>query len=366
MGEALRLAQRGYGRTSPNPMVGAVIVRAGKILARGWHRQAGLPHAEIEAFNDAHRRGGTLKGATLFVTLEPCSTQGRTPPCTEAIISSGIKRVIIGATDPNPAHAGRAFTILKRAGITVTRGVMEAECTSLNEAFNHWIVHRTPFVTVKAAMTLDGKIATATGESKWMTGEKARQKGMWLREGADGVLVGVNTIIADDPSLTFRPTKSSASSSRSKLLRRFVLDSIARTPLSSKVVSDGQRELTTVIVSALAPANRVRELSRRVQVLKSPAANGRVHLPWVLRELGKQSVTSLLVEGGGEVNASFLMSGLAQRIAFFYAPKILGGRKSKAGVAGDGAESLNQTIGLVSPQWEKIGEDLFLSARVKP
>jgi diaminohydroxyphosphoribosylaminopyrimidine deaminase / 5-amino-6-(5-phosphoribosylamino)uracil reductase len=223
---ALRLARRGQGLTSPNPMVGAVLVKRGKIIGRGWHRQAGGPHAEIEALRDAQKRGHSAKGATLFVTLEPCSTHGRTPPCTDAIIAAGIKRVVVGATDPNPKHSGRAFKILRRAGIMVeafgvprSRGkggelradrlkaelqTLVAECTRLNEAFNHWIVHHTPFITVKAAMTLDGKIATASGESKWITGEQARTHGMKLRQGSDAVLVGINTILADDPTLMAR------------------------------------------------------------------------------------------------------------------------------------------------------------------
>jgi diaminohydroxyphosphoribosylaminopyrimidine deaminase / 5-amino-6-(5-phosphoribosylamino)uracil reductase len=224
MRHAIRLARRGCGTTSPNPMVGAVLVKSGKIIGRGWHRRAGLPHAEIEALRDAQKYGHSAKGATLYVTLEPCSTHGRTPPCTEAIIAAGIKRVVVGATDPNPKHSGRAFKILRRAGIEVVwwgetssspnqmtkktgrspHQTLADECARLNEAFNHWIVHRTPFVTVKAAMTLDGKIATASGESKWITAEAARACAMKLRRGADAILVGINTILADDPGLTAR------------------------------------------------------------------------------------------------------------------------------------------------------------------
>ena len=196
---ALRLAQRGYGATSPNPMVGAVLVKGGKIIGRGWHRRAGQPHAEIEALRDAQKRGHNPRGATLYVTLEPCCTHGRTPPCTDAIITAGIKRCL-GATDPNPKHAGKGFKILRRAGIKLFTEFWAMNARRLNEAFNHWIVHRTPFVTVKAAMTLDGKIATASGESKWITGEKARAHGMKLRQGSDAILVGINTILADDPS----------------------------------------------------------------------------------------------------------------------------------------------------------------------
>src|SRR5690348_3714183 len=223
---ALRLARRGYGTASPNPMVGAVLVKSGRIIGRGWHKRAGGPHAEIEALHDAQRHGHSPRGAILYVTLEPCCTHGRTPPCTDAIIAAGIKRVIVGTTDPNPSHAGKGFKILDKAGIAVdwwgerpreplkpaasgSRGrslhlKLADDCARLNEAFNHWIVRRTPFVTVKAAMTLDGKIATAGGESKWITGEKARAYGMKLRQGSDAILVGVNTILADDPSLTVR------------------------------------------------------------------------------------------------------------------------------------------------------------------
>ena len=277
---ALRLARRGRGATSPNPMVGAVLVKNGNIIGQGWHRRAGGPHAEVEAIRDAQRRGHNPRGATLYVTLEPCSTRGRTPPCTDAIIAAGIKRVIVGAIDPNPKHAGKGFKILRRAEIKViTLGEWEGrarsplradpglarqrraedcaphqnladECARLNEAFNHWIVRHTPFVTVKAAMTLDGKIGTASGESKWITGHKARAFAMNLRQGADAILVGINTILADDPSLTARNPKSEI---RNPKLRRIVLDTRARTPLKSKMVSDEHAELTTIVVGNVAP-----------------------------------------------------------------------------------------------------------------
>jgi diaminohydroxyphosphoribosylaminopyrimidine deaminase/5-amino-6-(5-phosphoribosylamino)uracil reductase len=361
---ALRLARRGCGATSPNPMVGAVLVKGGKVIGRGWHRRAGLPHAEIEALRDAQKRRQNPRGATLYVTLEPCSTLGRTPPCTEAIGSAGIKKVCIGATDPNPKHAGKGFKILRRAGIEVTHGILAEECERLNEAFNHWIVHRTPFVIVKAAMTLDGKIATAGGESKWITGEKARAHGMKLRQGADAVLVGINTILTDDPSLTFRKRKQ-------KPLRRIVLDSMARTPLTAKIASDEFASLTTIVVGKSALKNRVSALAKKVNVIVAPAANSKLKmknskldLRWLLKKLGAENVTSLLVEGGGEVNASFLLGGLAQRVAFFYAPKILGGRDALKGVAGDGAKSLSEVLQLREVEWRKVGEDLMMTARI--
>jgi diaminohydroxyphosphoribosylaminopyrimidine deaminase/5-amino-6-(5-phosphoribosylamino)uracil reductase len=391
---ALRLARRGYGKTSPNPMVGAVLVKKGHIIGRGWHRRAGAAHAEIEALDSAAAQGHSSKGATLYVTLEPCCTRGRTPPCTDALIAAGIKRVVVGATDPNPKHSGRAFKILKRAGIAVTKAAasrrddrtaqravpakLAAECARLNETFNHWIVHHTPFVTVKAAMTLDGKIATASGQSKWITGEKARAHGMKLRRSADAILVGVNTVLADDPSLIVRPVKKgniehSTSNIQHRMpgLRRIVLDSMARTPLTAKVVSDEQAALTTIVVSRRAPTKRVAALAKRVNVLVAPVRNSQLStlnsqldLRWLLKRLGAEGVTNLLVEGGGEVNASFLIGGFAQRIAFFYAPKILGGRESRKAVAGEGARSLAEALQLREIEWKRIGPDLLLTARV--
>ncbi len=361
---ALRLARRGYGATSPNPMVGAVLVKGGKIIGRGWHRRAGGPHAEIEALVDAKRGGHNARGATLFVTLEPCCTHGRTPPCTDAIITAGIKRVVIGTVDPNPNHAGRGLGILKRAKIAVTAlPALADECADLNEVFNHWIVDRGPFVTVKAAMTLDGKIATANGESKWITGEKSRAFAMKMRQGSDAILVGVNTILADNPSLTFRGHGPVAKHQENRL-RRVVLDSMARTPLKARVVSDEFAALTTIVVGRDAPRKRVNELSRRTNVLVAPGRT-RIDLRWLLKKLGAQNVTSLLVEGGGEVNASFLLGRLAHRVAFFYAPKILGGHDSRKAVAGGGAKSLDDVIQLGNIEWRKLGGDLLLTARVK-
>ena len=368
---ALRLARHGYGMTSPNPMVGAVLVKGGKISGRGWHHRAGEPHAEIEALLDAQKRRHNPKGATLYVTLEPCCTHGRTPPCTDAIVTAGIRRVVVGATDPNPKHSGKGLRILQRAGIEVimvgsTDGPLANDCEKLNVAFNHWVVHRTPFVTIKAAMTLDGKIATANGESKWITGEEARAYGMKLRQTADAILVGINTVLADNPSLTVRTRMA-------KPIRRIILDSLARTPLQAKVVNDKYAALTTVVVSKSAPKDRAVALAKRVKVIVAPAAKPRppstrpesLDLPWLLKRLGGENVASLLVEGGGEVNASFLHGGLAQRVAFFYAPKILGGRDARKAVAGEGARSLAEAIRLRDVTWKQLGPDWLLTARVE-
>ena len=370
---ALRLAQHGHGKTSPNPTVGAVLVKQGRVIGRGRTAPVGGPHAEIQALRHAQRRGFDARGATLYVTLEPCCTHGRTPPCTDAIVAAGIRRVIVGATDPNPKHSGKGFTVLKRFGVEVFRDVLSEDCAKLNEAFNHWIVRRSPFVTVKAAMTLDGKIATANGESKWITGEKARTYAMRLRQESDAILVGVNTILADNPSLTVRTSNRTGRWRTTKPIRRIVLDSLARTPLSAKIVTDEQSTSTTIVVSKHAPKHRVVALAKRVNVLVAPVrktkmrdAQGEIDLRWLLRRLGAEEVTSLLIEGGGEVNASFLLGGFAQRVGFFYAPKILGGRDARRAVGGEGVLRLADGLKLQQVEWRKVGRDLLLTARVKP
>ena len=363
MREALRLARRGRGETSPNPLVGAVLAKGEKIIGRGWHRRAGLPHAEVEAISDAKRRGNPTKGATLFVTLEPCSTSGRTPPCTCAIVGAGISRVVVAATDPNPAHAGRAFRWLRRRGVAVERGMLADEAAEINFAFNHWITVGLPFVTVKAAMTLDGKIASADGESKWITGPEARREGMKLRHEADAILVGVNTILADDPALTLRDIGRPKAEWQGLPLRRIILDPRARMPLGSRILSDQFVEQTTVVVSRDAPAKRLAKLKQRCRVITCTLAKRGFSLKSLLRKLGRQGCTHLLVEGGGETNAAFIEAGLAKRVVFFYAPKILGGRDSRTAVAGDGL-SLAKGLRLEKIRWRNLGSDLMLTARV--
>ncbi len=356
---ALKLARRGFGRTSPNPMVGAVLVSGRAVIGKGWHHLAGEAHAEINALLDAQRGPRTPIGGTLYVTLEPCCTRGRTPPCTDAIIRAGIRRVVVGATDPNPAHAGRGLEILRGAGIEVASGVLALEANELNSAFNHWIVHRTPFVTVKAGMSLDGKIATVSGESRWITGEASRAMGMRFRAGADAIVVGVNTIIADDPSLTIRLPGFGR-----KRWRRIILDPRARTPLAAKALADGECE-TVIVTTKAAPEGRAKALAKFATVLKAPERDGRIDLKWLLRKLGESEITSLLVEGGGETNASFLDSGLAHRVAFFYAPLAIGGRHAPKAVGGTGAQSISGAIKLLEPRWRKAGTDVLLTARVE-
>ncbi len=363
---ALRLARRARGYTSPNPLVGAVLVKGSVLIGQGWHHRAGEPHAEIEALNDARRRGHSPRGATLFVTLEPCSTHGRTPPCTEALIEAGLRRVVVAAADPNPAHAGRGFDLLRAAGVRVEVGLLCAEAERLNEPFNHWIVQRSPWVTLKAAITLDGCLATATGESQWITGVPARAAAMQLRREADAVLVGVNTVLADDPALTVR----GAARDRAKNWRRVILDSRARTPLTARVVTDEHAGQTTIFVGERAPRARREALAARVNVVVAPAAAGdparagRLDLRWILDQLGASRITHLLVEGGGIVHGAFLDQRLVHRVAFFYAPKILGDRAALRAVAGRGARRWREIHRLTDLAWRRLGEDLLLTARV--
>ncbi len=361
--QALRLARRADGRTSPNPLVGAILVQRGRVIGQGYHHQAGRPHAEIEALLHAEKLGESTQGATLYVTLEPCCTHGRTPPCTEAIIQAGIRHVVVAATDPNPRHAGRGFQLLRTAGIEVTVGLRAIEATRLNEVFNHWIVHQTPFVTLKLALTLDGKIATATGESKWITGERARRKAHELRRRADGILVGLETVRLDDPSLTARGLNGRISAKR-----RFVLDTHARTPLSAKLLTDAFAGQTTIVVGEGAPRKRTAALLERVPVLVAPLATGRIDLRWLMKTLGaKESpapVTSLLVEGGGEVHASFLEAGLAQRYTGFYAPLILGGHDARRAVGGTGFSSVAACPHLLAPELRRLAPDLMITGRI--
>lgn len=364
MAQALRLAKRAYGRTSPNPMVGAVLVREGQVIGRGWHHKAGAPHAEVEALADAARRGYAVAGATIYVTMEPCCTYGRTPPCTEALMRAGVSRVVVAAVDPNPRHAGRGLELLRQAGITVDSGALAAESQRLNEAFNHWIVNRTPWVTAKSAMTLDGKIATASGESKWITGPASRAHAHRLRLGADAVLVGVETVLADDPSLTLRTQPGFRVPAAVPLKRRIILDTRARTPLGCRLASDEARANTLVVVGESADPAKIAALQARVMLIRAPEREGRIDLQWLLPELGQMSIQHLLVEGGGTVLAAFFESGLVHRTAFFYAPRILGGEESRRSVAGRGFRSLAEAPSLTDVESRRFGEDLFITARV--
>ncbi len=328
MRRALAQARRGWGRTSPNPMVGAVVVRDGRLVGEGFHHAAGTPHAEVHALAAA---GAQAAGSTLYVTLEPCSTHGRTPPCTEAIRRAGVRRVVVGCVDANPHHAGRGFADLAAAGIEVTCGVLEEACRDLNESFFWWIRERRPFVLLKMAMTLDGRIATAGGESQWITGPAARRRVQRLRQGSDAIMVGGATARADHPSLTVRQPRDWPRQPR-------------RCVWTSRPAPDG-----------LAPGAG----DAAPTILAKPATPAE----WLdfLGRLGREDITALLIEGGGELAAAALRAGIVNKVAFFVAPKILGGRGSRPVVGGPDPDRLAEAMALERLHAERVGDDLLIT-----
>ncbi|OAT81835.1 bifunctional diaminohydroxyphosphoribosylaminopyrimidine deaminase/5-amino-6-(5-phosphoribosylamino)uracil reductase RibD [Desulfotomaculum copahuensis] len=355
---ALDLARRGLGRTSPNPAVGAVLVKDGRVVGRGYHARAGTPHAEIHALREA---GAQARGSALYVTLEPCCHHGRTGPCTEAVIEAGVTRVVAAMTDPNPLVAGRGLERLRRAGIEVVAGVCEAEARRLNEVFIKYITTGLPFVVLKAAMSLDGRIATRTGHAQWITGPAARAAGHVLRDRYDAILAGVNTVLADDPSLTTR-----LADGRGRDPVRVILDSRARTPPGARVIKQQSSAPTLVAVTPDAPAERVAALkSAGAEVLMLPGDGGRVDLRTLLTELARRELTGVLVEGGGEVHASFLSAGLADKVVWFIAPLIIGGRQAPGPVGGDGPATLDGAVGLEQMTLTRYGEDYCLEGYVR-
>lgn len=316
MFQAMSLAVKGAGHTSPNPVVGAVIVRGDKIIGRGWHKKAGMPHAEIEAIKSAKE---SVSGAALYVTLEPCCHWGRTPPCTDAIISAGIKKVVIGHNDPNPKVAGKGVRALKAAGIDVVTGVLRDECRGLNEAYIKYITSGMPFVTLKLASSLDGRIAAVGGASKWITGIEARRHAHYLRGLSDAVMVGVNTVLADDPELTVRLVKG-------KNPVRVVLDSALKTPLSAKVFADADKDGLIIFTSEKASrAKATKAKALGAEVVRVSSVKGGVDMKEVMKELGRREITSLLVEGGGTIAAGAVKKGLIDKLCLFMAPKLIGG-----------------------------------------
>lgn len=354
---ALDLAAKAAGRTSPNPMVGAVLVKNGKVIGKGFHTRAGAPHAEIEALRDA---GGEARGATLYVTLEPCCHFGKTGPCTEAIIEAGIKKVVIATTDPNPLVSGKGMQRLREAGLDVVSGVMMEEARKLNEAFNKYITTKLPFVLAKAAMSLDGKIATRGGESKWITGQKAREKVHHLRNRYDAVLVGVGTVLADDPSLTVR-----LPGVQSRDPARVILDSRARTQPDCKLLTQTSPAPTYIVVSDQAAPQKVRELKKAgAQVVHLPSGERGVDLHCLLKWLGEQEITSLLVEGGATVHGSFFAGGLVDKVAWFIAPKIIGGKGAPGPVGGTGIDHLRDASLINNLELTRYGEDILLEGYV--
>ena len=351
MSEALRIANFARGCTSPNPLVGAVIVRDGTIVASGWHRAAGEPHAEIHALRMA---GALARGATLYVTLEPCAHHGRTPPCVEAVIAAGIARVVIALSDPNPLVAGRGLALLRAAGIEVVTGVCEGEARRQNEVFLKWVTTKRPFVTLKTAMTLDGKIASHTGASQWITGEAARARVHAYRNEYDAILVGIGTVLADDPSLTARLEGRTGHNPL-----RIVLDSEARTPPCAKLLTDGAAP-TLIAVSERADQRRVRVLHACGAEVVTRGVE-RVDIAALLDYLGAREITSLFVEGGARVNWSFLAGGFVDKVHAFIAPMLMGGEKAKTPVGGTGFDSPQTALHLADMTVEQVGADVLIT-----
>lgn len=355
---ALRLAARGKGFTSPNPAVGAVIVKDGLIIGRGWHRRSGEAHAEAQALAIA---GRAARGATMYVTMEPCSTFGRTPPCTNVILNSGLKRVVVATRDPNPRHRGRGIALLRRRGIRVDLGPLAGESSAFIEDFAKYIKTGLPFTIIKAAMTLDGKIATVRGDSRWISCPSARRYAHRLRLLTDAVLVGRRTAERDDPLLTVR-----LHGFPRKVTWRIVLDSTAKLPLNLRIFQPGHSAKTIIAVTNRAPRVRVARMEAiGAKVLRCRSRGGMISLRSLCRRLGKMGIMSLLIEGGGEVIASALEGGLVDKVVFFISPKIFGGRAAPTVVEGEGARRVADAIRLSRLSVKRFGDDLMIEGRVR-
>lgn len=357
MRRALALAERGRGLTSPNPMVGAVVVRDGEIVGEGFHERAGGPHAEIVALQAA---GGRTRGATLYVTLEPCNHAGRTPPCVPAIVAAGITRVVAATADPNPFVRGGGGATLRNQGVAVVTGLLETDAQAQNRAFFTAMRERRPHVTLKAAMTADGKIADVHGVARWITGETARAESHRRRSETDAIVVGITTVLRDDPALTVR-----LGAPWPREPWRVVLDTHARTPPSSRLIVGATPSRALIAVGPAAPEPRVAALrAAGATVVRCPIRDGHVAIDAVLAALFEREVRAVLVEGGGEVHASFLDAGLVDRVALYVAPLVVGGRTAPAVVGGAGRE-LKSAIRLGALAARPVGNDLLIEADVQ-
>ncbi|MCA1960990.1 MAG: bifunctional diaminohydroxyphosphoribosylaminopyrimidine deaminase/5-amino-6-(5-phosphoribosylamino)uracil reductase RibD [Desulfomonile sp.] len=356
MARALRLARRGLGKTDPNPVVGALVVKDGKVVGQGYHKAAGQPHAEIEAIREA---GALARDADLFVTLEPCNHHGRTPPCTQAILGAGIKRVWYGTEDPNPDVPGRGADTLRGAGIEVIGPVMEADCRIVNEVYLTHITLRRPFVYLKLAMSLDGKIATRTGMSKWITSEASRMKVHNLRNRVSSLMVGVGTILADDPLLTTR-----LKGKRGRDPIRVIVDSNLRTPINAAIFNSDSNASVLIGCRKNPPSARVKALERRGARVIPCGEGPHVDLEDLLRRLYELGITSLLIEGGAGLAWGALQARVVDRGLFFYAPIIIGGSEAQSGVGGRGIATLDEAPRLVDVTSSRCGPDILVSGRV--
>lgn len=355
---ALDLAQKGQGFTSPNPMVGAVVVKDGQVVGCGYHHAAGEPHAEVNAIDDA---GQAALGATIYVNLEPCNHTGRTPPCTQKIIQSGIQRVVVAMEDPNPDVAGGGIEYLKDRGLQVSLGVLQEEAQRLNEVFIKFISTRRPFVILKCATTLDGCIATRTGDSKWITNEQSRSYVHHLRHCVDGILVGIDTVKADNPSLTTRLDTGPGVDPV-----RIILDSRLSIPEDARILRiDSDSDTILVVGSKVDSQKRAAVPKSGVRILKTQLKGSRIDMPNLMKQLGAMGITSVLIEGGGRVIASALQSGIVDKIAFFYAPKILGGDDGISICRGEGPAAMRDSIAVKNISVQRFGDDVMIEGYVE-
>ena len=359
---ALRLAAKGRGTVSPNPMVGAVVVNRGRIVGQGYHLRPGLPHAEIVALRRAGKRA---RGASLYVTLEPCChIKKRTPPCVPSVIRAGVHRVVIAANDPNPKVNGKGAAALRRAGLAVATGIGRREAEEMNWVYNTWMKTKRPFVILKAGMTLDGQIATASGEARWITGHRSRLEAHQLRSQVDAVLVGIGTVLTDDPSLTARVGPQLKKLAKRQPLR-IVVDSKLRIPLRARILSRQDAAKTLVVTINSAPAARRLALQQRgIEVLSVPRQGNRVSLRALMLELGARGVTSVLVEGGGEINAAMLKAKLVKQVRLYIAPALLGGGNAKGVIGGKSPARLAQALKLRDVRTRSVGSDVVVEGNL--
>ena len=355
MRRAIELAAKGVGKVSPNPLVGAVIVKDGKVIAEGYHAKYGALHAERDAFLKLRE---SAKGADMYVTLEPCCHYGKQPPCTQAIIENGIKNVYVGSDDPNELVAGKGIKQLKDAGINVVTGVLKSECDALNPVFFHYITHKIPYVVMKYAMTLDGKIASASGKSQWITGEAAREQVHRMRHEMTGIMVGAGTVIADDPMLNCRLPQT-------KDPVRIVCDTTLRIPLKSRIVQTAE-EQNTIIATCCQDEAKIREYQKYgCRIIVTEHADGKVDLKELMRQLGADGIESVLLEGGAMLNWSALEAGIVNEVYAYVAPKLFGGADAKSPVAGIGVDYPDDAYCLVSQRVQQVGEDILIAGELK-
>jgi diaminohydroxyphosphoribosylaminopyrimidine deaminase/5-amino-6-(5-phosphoribosylamino)uracil reductase len=356
MSRAIELAKLGIGFVNPNPLVGAVIVKDDKIIGEGYHQKFGGPHAEINAINSA---SSPLSGATIYVTLEPCSHYGKTPPCSLALIQSGFKRVVIAMKDPNPLVSGRGIRMMEEKGIVVESGLLENEAIDINPVFIKYITEKKPYVVMKTAMSLDGKIATHTGDSKWISGSKSREMVHHMRNKYMGIMVGVNTVITDNPDLTCRIKKHAV---RNPI--RIILDTNLRTPLESKVCNT--KEARTIIATANIDSEKASLYQAKgVELLQVKTKNNTIDLQDLISRLGKSGIDSILLEGGATVNFNAIQAKIVDRIESFIAPKIIGGKEAPSPVGGSGFDYISEVSELKLISQQQVGDDILISASIK-